>query len=66
MRMRQRVHNVALNGFNVGRKIAKGFLMRPKKKAGASIENPQGGRASDPAPKAKTVKAPAPSKAEKR
>jgi hypothetical protein len=66
MRIGQRRQNVAIQGINIGRKIAKGWLMKPKEKAGASIENPQGGHSSLPAPKVKTQKAPAPSKAERR
>lgn len=43
----------------VGRKVKKAWSMKPKARAGARIENPQGGRSSDAKAKAKQAQAPA-------
>lgn len=42
----------------VGRKTKKAWAMKPKRYAGASIENPQGGHAGEAKAKMKQVQAP--------
>ena len=42
----------------IGAKAKKAWRMKPKARAGASIDNPQGGRSSDAKLKTKTQKAP--------